>query len=202
MVGRNRRAAILHTWGSNLHYHAPIHCVVTGGGVYKDGVWHPLEGCRQAKSFLFPVQALSKVFRAKFMDLLTSALKDIGKAFPDDIRKRCMEKGWVVYSRPPAKEVNQVLEYIGRYAYRVAICNSRILDCNPGDGKVTYDWKYYRQDGKHKIRMFSQPIFISQTVLSSRSKLISITTDDEYLWRRTGLIPILVAQCPYNSVFI
>ncbi len=84
------------------------------------------------------------------MDLLTSALKDIGKAFPDDIRKRCMEKGWVVYSRPPAKGVNQVLEYIGRYAYRVAISNSRILDYNPDDGKVTYDWKDYRQDGKHK----------------------------------------------------
>ncbi len=142
--------AILHTWGSNLHYHPHIHCVVTGGGVDKDGVWHPLDGCKQAKSFLFPVQALSKVFRAKFMAQLTSALKDIDKAFPDDIRKRCMEKGWVVYSRPPAKGVNQVLEYIGRYAYRVAISNSRILDYNPDDGKVTYDWKDYRQDGKHK----------------------------------------------------
>lgn len=142
--------AILHTWGSNLHYHPHLHCVVTGGGVDKDGVWHPLDGCKQAKSFLFPVQALSKVFRAKFMAQLTSALKDIGKAFSDDIRKRCMEKGWVVYSRPPAKGVNQVLEYIGRYAYRVAISNSRILDYNPDDGKVTYDWKDYRQDGKHK----------------------------------------------------
>ncbi len=142
--------AILHTWGSNLHYHPHLHCVVTGGGVDKDGVWHPLDGCKQAKSFLFPVQALSKVFRAKFMAQLTSALKDIDKAFPDDIRKRCMEKGWVVYSRPPAKGVNQVLEYIGRYAYRVAISNSRILDYNPDDGKVTYDWKDYRQDGKHK----------------------------------------------------
>ena len=60
-----------------------------------------------------------------------------------------MAKGWVVYSRPPAKGVNQVLEYIGRYAYRVAISNSRILDYT-SDGMVTYDWKDYKQNGKHK----------------------------------------------------
>ncbi len=141
--------SILHTWGSNLFFHPHIHCIVTGGGVDKDGVWHPLEGCKQAKDFLFPVQALSKVFRAKFMAMLTSALKDTGEAIPQNVRKQCMDKAWVVYSRPPAKGVNQVLEYIGRYAYRVAISNSRILDYT-ADGQVTYDWKDYKQNATHK----------------------------------------------------
>ena len=64
--------SILHTWGSNLFYHPHIHCIVTGGGVDGEGVWHHLKGCKgNAKDFLFPVQALSKVFRAKFLSMLT-----------------------------------------------------------------------------------------------------------------------------------
>ena len=143
--------AILHTWGSNLFYHPHIHCIVTGGGVDKDGVWHHLEGCRgDARNFLFPVHALSKVFRAKFLSMLTSALKEEeDETIPRDIRRKCMEKSWVVYSRPPAQGVNQVLEYIGRYAYRVAISNSRIKDYT-SDGMVTYDWKDYRHNSVHK----------------------------------------------------
>lgn len=142
--------SILHTWGSNLFYHPHIHCIVTGGGVDKDGVWHHLEGGKgDAKDFLFPVYALCKVFRAKFLSMLTSALKKENELIPQDIRKQCMEKGWVVFSRPPAKGVNQVLEYIGRYAYRVAISNSRIKDYTP-EGMVTYDWKDYRHNAIHK----------------------------------------------------
>jgi len=139
---------ILHTWGSNMHYHPHIHCIVPGGGIDKDGVWHSLDGCKGAGDFLFPVQALSKVFRAKFMSLLAKALKPAGGLIREDIRKQCFAKRWCVYSRPPAKGVELVLEYIGRYAYRVAISNSRIMDY---DGeRVTYDWKDYRSGGKHR----------------------------------------------------
>jgi len=142
--------SILHTWGSNLFYHPHIHCIVTGGGVDGDGVWHHLKGCKgDARDFLFPVQALSKVFRAKFLSMLTAALKNENEIIPQDIRKQCMEKSWVVFSRPPAKGVDQVLEYIGRYAYRVAISNSRIKDYTP-DGMVTYDWKDYKHNAIHK----------------------------------------------------
>ena len=142
--------SILHTWGSNLFYHPHIHCIVTGGGVDENGVWHHLKGCKgNAKDFLFPVQALSKVFRAKFLSMLTSHLKENNEVITQDVRKRCMDKGWVVYSRPPAKGVNQVLEYIGRYAYRVAISNSRIRKYT-SDGMVTYDWKDYKHEAVHK----------------------------------------------------
>lgn len=54
------------------------------------------------------------------------------------------------HSRPPAKGVNQVLEYIERYAYRVAISNSRIKDIS-ARGIVTYDYKDYKQAGVHKL---------------------------------------------------
>ncbi len=140
---------ILHTWGSNLFYHPHIHCIVTGGGVDRDGAWRHLKGCKGSRNFLFPVHALSKVFRAKMLAALTKQLGKVQTVIPQDIRKAAMSKDWVVFSRPPAKGVNQVLEYIGRYAYRAAIANSRIRDVT-AEGMVTYDWKDYRNGGKHK----------------------------------------------------
>lgn len=99
---------------------------------------------------MFPVQALSRVFRAKFMSMLTSALKRQGKTIDQQILKKAFETDWCIYSKRPEKGVTQVLEYIGRYAYRVAISNSRIKDVSD-DGMVTYDYKDYRQNGKHKL---------------------------------------------------
>ena len=58
-----------------------------------------------------------------------------------------MDNEFVV--RPSAKGVDQVLEYIARYAYRVAITNSRILDVT--DSNVSYDYKDYRKGGKHGV---------------------------------------------------
>jgi len=39
-----------------------LHCIVPGGGVDKNGIWKNIQGDGK---FLFPVKALSKVFRAK-----------------------------------------------------------------------------------------------------------------------------------------
>lgn len=160
--------AILHTWGSNLFYHPHIHCIVPGGGVDKSGVWHHLKGCKRS-DFLFPVAAMSSKFRGRFMSLLTRRLKQEGIVIDHHIRKICFEKSWVVNSRPPAKGINQVLEYIGRYAYRVAITNSRIL--NVTDSEISYDYKDYRSGGKHKVKTESIDSFLnflSQHILPDR----------------------------------
>lgn len=92
---------------------------------------------------------MSDKFRGRFMALRTRRLKEEGFVIANYIRKQCFDKDWVVYSRPPAKGVNQVLEYIARYAYRVAITNSRILDVT--DSNVSYDYKDYRKGGKHGV---------------------------------------------------
>mgnify|MGYP000115534488 CR=1 FL=1 len=92
---------------------------------------------------------MSDKFRGRFMALLTRRLKEDGFVIANYIRKQCFDKDWVVYSRPPAKGVNQVLEYIARYAYRVAITNSRILDVTHSN--VSYDYKDYRKGGKHGV---------------------------------------------------
>ena len=93
------------------------------------------------------------------MALLTRRLKEEGLVIADYIRKTCFDKDWVVYSRPPAKGVNQVLDYIARYAYRVAITNSRILDVT--DSNVSYDYKDYRKGGKHRVMTMEIDKFLS-----------------------------------------
>lgn len=92
---------------------------------------------------------MSPKFRGRFMALLTKRLKDIGVAIDNRAKKPSFEKDWMVYARPPAKGVNQVLEYIARYAYRVAITNSRILEVT--DTEISYEYKDYRKGGKHGV---------------------------------------------------
>jgi hypothetical protein len=55
--------AVLHTWGQNLSQHVHVHCLVTGGGLTPDG----RQWVSARPGFLFPVRALSKVFRGKFL---------------------------------------------------------------------------------------------------------------------------------------
>ena len=160
--------AILHTWGSNLFYHPHIHCIVPGGGVDKRGVWHHIKGCKRS-DFLFPVAAMSTKFRGKFMSLLTRRLKEKDIVIEQSVRKHCFAKAWVINSRPPAKGVGQILEYIGRYAYRVAITNSRILDVT--GSQISYDYKMYRKGGKHGVMTMEIDSFLnllSQHILPDR----------------------------------
>ena len=61
---------VLHTWGQNLGQHVHAHCIVTDGGLSPDRErWLT----PRHKGFLFPVRALSKVLRGKYLDLLAAA---------------------------------------------------------------------------------------------------------------------------------
>ena len=54
--------AVLHTWSQTLLDHYHLHCIVTGGGLSRDGSrWVGTSG-----QYLFAVRALSTVFRGKF----------------------------------------------------------------------------------------------------------------------------------------
>ncbi|MCP4826893.1 MAG: transposase, partial [Shimia sp.] len=58
---------VLHTWGQKLDQHIHLHCVVTGGALSPDGDrW-----IAATPGFLFPVHALSAVFRGKSLEALS-----------------------------------------------------------------------------------------------------------------------------------
>src|SRR6059036_3729377 len=60
---------VLHTWDQTLLDHFHLHCLVPAGALSFDQKrWSPAR-----KNFLFPIKALSAVFRGKFLDLLKRA---------------------------------------------------------------------------------------------------------------------------------
>ncbi len=115
--------ALLHTWGQTLEQHLHLHCVVPGGALARDRArWLPAK-----PGFLFPVRALARVFRGKYLAGLREvftrgALRFAGsvaglaepaafQAFVGSLRAT----DWVIYAKPPFAGPAQVLEYLGRY---------------------------------------------------------------------------------------
>jgi Putative transposase/Transposase zinc-binding domain len=124
--------AVLHTWNQKLNAHFHLHCLVAGGALSKDKKrWLPVEN-----DYLFNKEALSRVFRGKFMKRLkharkTGALKFTG-GFYSNLKKMLYAKNWVVSVRDPVNRPEHVLEYLARYTHRVAIANSRIKKLENG----------------------------------------------------------------------
>ena len=91
------------------------------------------EWIRPKKGFLFPVRAMSKVFRGKFI----ASLDDLRRQghLPDfldssawqHLKQDLYAHDWVVYAKQPLGGPQAVLDYLGRYTHRVAISNERIV---------------------------------------------------------------------------
>jgi hypothetical protein len=148
--------AVLHTWGQNLSLHPHLHCIVPGGGVDADGKWRNI---RTDGKFLFPVKALSKVFRAKYCEKLLQQNADCYNALRGDL----WEKPWVVYAKRPFGSPKSVVEYLGRYSHKIAISNHRIRSID--EHTVTFDYKDYRQKGVKKQMTLTHQEFIRRFAL-------------------------------------
>ncbi len=173
--------SILHTWGQTMSLHPHLHCIVPGGGLTKERKW---KMARSKGKYLFPVKAMSKVFRAKYVVSIKQRIPMIDKPMLDDLFK----KEWVVYAKRPFGNTQSVIEYLGRYTHKIAISNHRIksIDAN----SVTFSYKDYRKgaqkqemslDAMEFIRRFSMHILPKGFVrirhygiLSSTSKKVAI----------------------------
>jgi hypothetical protein len=138
--------AILHTWDQLLNAHFHLHCLTAGGAVSDD--WSRWLPCKN--NYLFNQQALSLVFRAKFIDHMTNAYKSGKLHFPGSCAPYQSPQGfkqlidqlyankWVVYVKNPIRHSQGVLEYVARYTHRVAIANHRIVSLQDGQVTLTY----------------------------------------------------------------
>ncbi len=163
--------AILHTWGQTLTQHLHLHCVVTGGALSLDGGrWIPAR-----PGFLFPVRALAKVFRAKYLEALQDAyethrLTFAGSTLPlteSATWRRFLDalhaQAWVVYAKPPFGGPTRVLAYLARYTHRVAITNSRLIDFI--DGVVRFRWKDYADHDRVKVMALAGDEFLRRFLI-------------------------------------
>ena len=113
---------VLHTWDQQLRPHFHVHALVPSGALATgDGCW--IAGGRK---FLFPVRALSKVFRAKYLDGIASLLAEgeLDRPSPDEVLRdettcrrwlrHLRKKSWVVYAQPPFAGPRKLLDYLSR----------------------------------------------------------------------------------------
>ena len=160
---------ILHTWGQTLTQHIHVHALVTGGGLAA-GHW------RSAKrGFLFPVRALSQVFRGKYLAALVGAFEHghvrlAGSTTPlaeaphrQALLAALRAQPWVVYAKSPMAGPAQVLEYLGRYAHRVALSNERLLSM---DGTaVRFRYKDYAHASRTRVMTLEAHEFMHRFLL-------------------------------------
>ena len=127
---------VLHTWTQDLrrhlHVHALMACGALQGGVEDAARWVTP---RRGTGFLFPVQALSRVLRGKFLEVLRHA-SAIGALRRDPAVTRAevlareqalLAHDWVVYAKTPLAGPAAVLDYLSRYTHRTAIGNERLI---------------------------------------------------------------------------
>lgn len=173
--------AILHTWGQNLSLHPHLHCIIPGGGVDQNECW---KFTRSKGKYLFPIKAMSLVFRGKFMAQLNHSDLSICPS----LQKSLWSKPWIVYAKRPFASVHAVIEYLARYTHKIAISNHRI--CHIDDAVVTFKYKDYRQNGLTKnltltheefIRRFSMHIMDKRFVRIRHYGILSST------WKRGKL---------------
>ncbi len=156
--------SILHTWGQTMEFHPHIHSIVTGGGL-KNNHWVSCD-----KDYLFKVQVLGSLFKGKFLSflkhefnnlVLKAELKDM-KTF-NKFLEPLYNKTWITYIEPPKGKAENVVEYVGRYSFRVAISNDRIK--NIENGNITFEYKDYKDNSKIKEMTITAEEFIRRFLL-------------------------------------
>ena len=147
---------VLHTWTQDLRRHVHVHAVMACGGLDAEGNWVTP---KRKPRFLFPVHALSRVFRRKFLNALDSAHRR--QRIPRDPaaepaawskrRRALLQHDWVVYAKTPLGGAAEVLEYLSRYTHRTAISSERIVAIR--DEQVLLRVRANAHGGKRVVRM-------------------------------------------------
>lgn len=157
---------VLHTWRQDLRHHLHVHALVASGALTEDGVW-----TSSRRGFLFPVQALSKVFRGKFIEGLARARaggrlqhqctssESAWRQLLHDLYRH----DWVVYAKQPLGGPSQVLEYLARYTHRVAISNERLVSMK--EGQICFRVRDNAQAGKKRLARLPARQFIGRFLL-------------------------------------
>lgn len=185
---------ILHTWGQTLTLHPHLHCIVPGGGLNLQGKW---KTARSKGKYLFPVKAMSKVFRAKYVESLKEKIPELEKTLVNELFK----KNWVIYAKRPFGNPMCVIEYLGRYTHKIAISNHRIRKIE--NEKVSFSYKDYRNgakkhemtlEGMEFIRRFSMHILPKGFVRIRHYGILSSTS-------KKTTIPEIKSQLPETTKF-
>jgi hypothetical protein len=122
--------------------------------------------------YFLPIPVLKLVFRGKLLNKLEQGLAE-GKIRPSaqhpvDFLQHAACRSWIVYCKPPFAGPKEVLRYLARYAYRIAISNDRLVASK--SGQVTFRWKDRTDGNKVKLMTLDAVDFMRRFLLHVLSK--------------------------------
>jgi hypothetical protein len=144
---------VLHTWGQTLQDHLHIHFIVTAGALVSSPAGYRWQAA--SRQFLFPVLLLSNQFRNRFCFELSQLWAEgklntnNGALDVPNLLQHALSQDWEVYIQSPLYGPEKLIEYLGRYIFRIAISNHRILAV--GKETVTFSYLDNRDQGKEKV---------------------------------------------------
>lgn len=125
---------VLHTWDQEMNYHVHMHCIISGGGLTKDGRIR-----KSKKHFFIPVRVLRDKFKGKFLAELDGLYRKRELTFSascaglvnsyewNSFRDLLYGKDWCPFIKETFDGFGNAIEYLGRYTHKIAISNSRLL---------------------------------------------------------------------------
>jgi hypothetical protein len=136
--------AVLHTWRRDMLFHPHGHFLVSAGGLCRDAQrWvHP-----KNPAFLVPGYALSKIFKGKFR----TGLKKLGLLHL--VPAAVWQQKWNVQLQHAGRG-EKVLAYVARYAFHIAISNSRLEGFEKG--QVTFGYRDNRTQQIKRVTVDAQ----------------------------------------------
>ncbi len=172
--------ALLHTWTQTLNYHPHIHMLVPAGGISEDQI----EWVESRKNFFVPIKVVALIFRGCLCNLLEKGINAGEITIPEheswvQIKDQLYSKNWIIYAQKPIGGVNGVLDYLGRYAHRVAITNSRISEMS--NDQVSFRYQDNKDHGVNKTMTLQAVEFI-------RRFMMHVLPDNFYKIRYYGIM--------------
>lgn len=149
---------VLHTWGQELNYHVHLHCIISGGGLSKEGKLR-----KSLKKFFIPVKVMRNLFKGKFLSALQNYYNS-GRLFLSNsceclhnsyewkqFRDSLYKKDWCPYIKETFNGFGNAIEYLGRYTHRIAITNARIKSVSVTH--TIFSARDYRTGENHDISL-------------------------------------------------
>lgn len=149
---------LLHTWGQKMNFHPHIHSIISGSGLGSCG-----QLISAGSNFFLPVKVLAAKFKGKFMANLKRLYSEHKLQIPSSRGEWNREGDWNAFCfhlygldwNVNIKETfngnGNAIEYLGRYAYRIAISNNRILSYS--DDSVSFSAKNYKTLEKEVVTL-------------------------------------------------
>ncbi len=138
-----------------MSFHPHLHCIVSAGG-WNDSQQTWIEPQKLNSGFFIPQKVLAACFRKHFLFAFSQLWEDSKLSLPKELmhlnnphefkqfyNQIAFKKNWIVKVMPPLDNPKRVIDYLGRYIYRIAITDSRIKEVKIKERTVVFEYKDY-----------------------------------------------------------